>query len=265
MWSSRAGEVTARRRRHRCRRCLLEQLPPPLLHSGPLERVCQRWRRLALQLPTGLTIEMVPLVHITMRSDEGAAAAALERLLPLLTCRRIAALSLSTYDLTVTPEVPALLTRVLYPELCRWVGTCTVPALAGNSNENLVLGTAICLMMPVLTQHAKQLSLCLCSLKLRGFGLLHFTTYLPMCRRLEELSLDAQYEADAGGRLLCNHLWCGLWGMHAGLVHVLQSSREASVFCWAPTLPPWLHAPHAAVWRAPYSGWSCTWTCLSPG
>lgn len=55
------------------------------------------------------------------RADEGAAAAALERLLPHLCARRITALKLRTYSSALAPELPARLARVLYPELRRWV------------------------------------------------------------------------------------------------------------------------------------------------
>lgn len=88
-----------------------------------MECVCRRWRRLALQLPSSLSIDMGKLHSLDKRRPGEAAAAALKRLLPHLNCRCIASLDLydEEVDYQLSPEFPALLARAVYPELHRWV------------------------------------------------------------------------------------------------------------------------------------------------
>lgn len=46
-----------------------------------------------------------------------------------------------------------------------------------------------------------------CSLELGGTSLLHFTSFLPLCRRLEVLDMCLSVVADEDEQLLCTHLW----------------------------------------------------------
>lgn len=87
--------------------------------SGPLEHVCRRWRRLVLQLPASLSIDLCALHDLGL--DEDAAAAAIERLLPHLSCRNAEALAVVGCTVELAPQVPAALARALYPELRRLV------------------------------------------------------------------------------------------------------------------------------------------------
>lgn len=45
-----------------------------------------------------------------------------------------------------------------------------------------------------------------CRLTLSGSGLLQYTTFLPLCHRLEMLSLVTNLSSDEG-RLLCSQIW----------------------------------------------------------
>jgi len=89
------------------------------LHSGPVERVCRRWRQLALQLPASLSVYFCSVDKIGPLQE--VSAVAVERLLPHLQCRRITALRITGCTSTLAPEVPGRLARPLYPELRRWV------------------------------------------------------------------------------------------------------------------------------------------------
>lgn len=95
--------------------------PPTLLPccSGSIERMCRRWRRLALQLPASLSIDLEQLEDLV--ADQEACAATVERLLPHLRCRNIVAMKVCNWTSCLAPEVPALLARAIYPELLRWV------------------------------------------------------------------------------------------------------------------------------------------------
>lgn len=117
-----------RRHRWRCRRSTKPalrhhaeppSLPPP--YRGAVERVCHRWRQLALQLPASLSIDLCGLCGAGFGLAERDVTAGLERLLPHLKCRRIASLSITGCSCALAATTPARLARVLYPQLRRWV------------------------------------------------------------------------------------------------------------------------------------------------
>ncbi|KAL4422357.1 hypothetical protein ABPG75_008554 [Micractinium tetrahymenae] len=108
------------------------------LRAG-VERVCRRWRQLALSLPSTLALDTEQL-----GPTAAVAEATLERLLPLLRARTFADLRLTAGQPQLSPCWHVLLARSLFPDLCR--------------------------------------------LELAG-AWPRFTAFLPLCTRLEELSL----------------------------------------------------------------------------
>ena len=98
------------------------KIGPPQLRvcgSGPLECVCRRWRQLLLPLPASLSIDLCAAHDLELESDETAAA--LEQLMPHLSCRNIMVLSIAGCNEVLAPHIPILLAHALYPQLRRWV------------------------------------------------------------------------------------------------------------------------------------------------
>ncbi|PRW20176.1 putative LRR receptor-like serine threonine- kinase [Chlorella sorokiniana] len=152
-----------------------------LQSRGAIERVCNRWRRLALQLPTSLALSFRSTHDDPRGMNAEGVAAALHELLPHLACRRIAALTAGGDTATLAAPVPALLARALYPDLR--------------------------------------------SLHLDGASGAYFASFLPLCRRLEELMLNTDddfRECAVDLQLLCSQL-CGL--SHPLRLLVLKTNR----------------------------------------
>lgn len=82
---------------------------------GPLEQVCQRWHRIALQLPASLSINLCDSCSLGL--DEQQMMAEVEQLLPHLSCRRIVELHITGCTCVLPAKLPNRLARALYPDL----------------------------------------------------------------------------------------------------------------------------------------------------
>ena len=103
--------------------------------------MCRRWRQLALQLPARLSIDFCAAHDLELSLSNEEFTAALERLLPHLSCRRIASLKVAGCTSLLAPQVPAHLARVLYPELRRWVLGCRSTRLLGFQLTAALIGS----------------------------------------------------------------------------------------------------------------------------
>ena len=128
-----AGSSNARRRRDACAplpdELLVEvysKLPKQkadllgdsvsLETRGAVERVCRRWRRLALQrLPASLDIDFCELHEMGL--DYVDAEEALEELLPHIEARSIDQCCLQGCTAAVAPALPAKLARAVFPQV----------------------------------------------------------------------------------------------------------------------------------------------------
>lgn len=176
---------------------------------GAAERVCRRWRQLALDLPATLSLYFCEL-HDDDSEDESAGGtadlaatlAALHTLLPVLGRRAIHRIVVLGCTVAMPPQAPALLARALFPQLRR-------RALTHAAASRL-------LACPHRRRRAEcrawRLPACFkphpCRLTLSGSSLLHFSSLLSHCRRLEELDLRIPGLESSGAELLGSHLRC---------------------------------------------------------
>lgn len=87
-----------------------------LSSRGAAERVCRRWRKIALQhLPSSLTIDLCAL-H-TDGNDEYEVADLFDELLPHIAARRLTACSIQGCTAVLSPGLPARLARAIFPGL----------------------------------------------------------------------------------------------------------------------------------------------------
>ncbi len=145
--------------------------------------------------------------------NEEASRAAIERLLPHLSCRRITSLRITGCTYELAPEVPASLAHALYPELRRWVLTSCVlggvPCTMQGNPYQIAPGSLQPMLPPAVRMSPKQPTCCPCptrSLHLGGASLLHCSSFLPLCRRLEELTLCTSSMMHEARQLLRVHL-----------------------------------------------------------
>lgn len=101
-------------------------------------------------------------------------------------------------------QMPGRLARVLYPNLLRWVRSCALATRACLPVFAFVAlpctGAQTSVLADLLPWFAR-------SLHLGGGSLPHFSSFLPLCRRLEVLGMCLSGMGHEAEQLICTHLW----------------------------------------------------------